>query len=56
MLTLCRLYDDQLPLEPPYPATKPSQGDVKENFMFAGHDLRTDEAIRHAPPGSAIPL
>ena len=58
---MCRLYDKRLPLEPFYPADKPSKGEIvstdcrlpkKTLRNGARHDIST-EALKHAPPGSA---
>ena len=44
---ISRLYDERQPIEPLYPATKPSEGEVP------GEDVDGDEkqVLEHAPPG-----
>ena len=55
-----RLYDARLPLEPSYPANRPSEGDsvpMRRNVQrkISQNGLREDrltEHLQHAPPGS----
>ena len=58
-LTSVRLYDERLPLEPAYPAIKPSEGDLvsmqTNGFRRRSRNRRDEDRItdqlHHAPPG-----
>ena len=51
-LTSPRRFDEQAPLDPPYPSTKPSIADFNDELELGVDGLSDDASLWHAPPGS----